>query len=488
MRPGLDLPPERLGARRRWWILADLGLAQLMVVLDGTIVNIALPSAQRELGFSTTDRQWVITAYSLAFASLLLLGGRLADRIGRRRIFLIGLIGFAIASAVGGSAATFGILLAARAVQGAFAALLAPAALSLLTTTFTEPAERSKAFGVFGAVAGSGAAIGLLLGGGLTEYLSWRWCLYVNLAIAAIAFAIGMIVLERDRIRPSAPLDIPGTVTVSGGLFMVVFGFAHAETAGWLNPLTITYLAVGVALLVVFVALQHRVPHPLLPLRVILDRNRAGGYLATFVVAIGLFGVLLFLTYYLQAIEGFSAVRSGVAFLPMSAAIVLASFVGSTFLTPRVSPRIMLPLGMLTAAGGMALFTRIHVAGSYVGQVLPASLVLGVGLGAVFGFASNTGTSRVRAEDAGIASALVSTSQQVGASIGTALLNTLANSATAAYLAGHSGPAKLVQAHAAVHGYVTGFWVAAAILAAGAIAVLGLLRNGILAGPSVPVP
>ncbi|MCW3065203.1 MAG: transporter, partial [Solirubrobacterales bacterium] len=289
---------------RRWVILGLLGLAQLMVVLDATIVNIALPSAQKALHFSDGNRQWIVTAYALAFGSLLLLGGRLGDLFGRRRTFMVGLGGFALASALGGIAQSFEVLVAARALQGAFGALLAPAALSLLTTTFTHPDERGKAFGIFGAIAVGGGALGLLLGGVLTEYLSWRWCLYVNLALALPALLGAAALLSHGTSTAKPRLDIPGTLTASGGLFALVYGFSHAQTSSWGNGVTLGFIAAAVALLGAFVTIQRRSSHPLLPLRVVADRNRGGAFLAVLVVGAGMFGVFLFLTYYLQQTLG----------------------------------------------------------------------------------------------------------------------------------------------------------------------------------------
>ena len=292
---------------RRWLILAVLGVAQLMIVLDSTIVNIALPTAQTDLGFSNSDRQWVVTAYALAFGSLLLIGGRIADIVGRKWVFLVGLLGFALASAVGGAATGVGMLIAARGVQGLFAALLAPAILSLLTTTFTDLSERGKAFGVFGAIAGAGASIGLLLGGFLTEYANWRWTMFVNLIFAAAALVGGFLLLEHSRAAERPKLDLPGTLTVSAGLFFLVYGFSHAETDGWADKLTITFLIAAAVLLTVFVVMQRRLAHPLLPMRIVLDRNRGGAYLAMFASAAGMFAVFLFLTYYLQRTRGLLA-------------------------------------------------------------------------------------------------------------------------------------------------------------------------------------
>jgi EmrB/QacA subfamily drug resistance transporter len=449
-----------------------------MVVLDATVVNIALPSAQTALGFSDADRQWVVTAYTLGFGSLLLLGGRLSDLFGRRRTLIIGLVGFAIASAVGGAAQSFDTLIAARAVQGIFAALLAPAALSLLTTTFTEPKERGTAFGVFGAIAGAGAGIGLLLGGFLTEYLSWRWCLYVNLVFAVFA-VVGAVLLLSKHARVSKPyLDILGTLTGSAGLFALVYGFSEADRNGWGASSTMGFLAAGVVLLAVFIAIEHRAGHPLLPLRIVADRNRGGSLLAMLTAAIGMFGVFLFLTYYLQQTLGYSPVKTGFAFLPMVGAIIATSTTSSTLLLPRLGPRLLIPTGMLLSAAGMVLLAQLSAHSTYAAHVLPALLVLGLGLGLVFAPAFSTATLGVDRRDAGVASATVNTAQQVGGSLGTALLNTVATTATTTFLAGKSVVTPPLVTDATVHGYVTAFWWAAAIFAAGAVVCALLLRPG----------
>lgn len=473
----LSAPPDTAAADNRWWVLVIVGLAQLMVVLDTTIVNIALPSAQHELGFSNADRQWIITAYALGFGGLLLLGGRLSDLIGRRRVFLIGLVGFAGASAVGGASTGFAMLVIARAVQGSFGALLAPAALSILTTTFTEPSERGKAFGVYGAIAGAGGAVGLLLGGVLTEYLNWRWCLYVNVGIAAVAFA-GAVRLLVDQPRdPDVRLDGPGTTLVVGGLVAFVYGLSEAETRGWGDPLTLALLIGGVVLLVGFVVVEQRVGHPLLPLRVVLDRYRGGSYLAILFTAVALFGVFLFLTYYLQLTLGYSPVKTGLAFLPMAAAIMLASTVSTAALLPRTGPRPLIPTGMLISAVGMALLRRIGLHTSYASGLLPGLVLVGLGLGLVFGCAINAATARTRPEDAGVASAMVNTTQQVGGSIGTALLNTIAASALSSYLVAHGhSPAALAQAP--VRSYTVAFTVVLGIFVAGAIVTAVVLPSG----------
>jgi MFS family permease len=337
---------------RRWLILAVIALAQLMVVLDLTVMNIALPSAQRALHFTTVDRQWVVTAYTLAFGSLLLLGGRLADLLGRKVTFLTGLAGFAGVSAIGGASVNFTMLVTARACQGAFAALLVPSALSLLTTTFTEPKERGKAFGIYGAIAGAGGAVGLLLGGALTEYLSWRWTLYVNLVFAAVAFAGGALLLGRQPSRIKAQLDIPGVLLVSGALFCLVYGFSNAASHSWATPSTYGFIAAGAVLLAAFAAWQGRAAHPLLPPRVVLDRNRGGAYASMLIASAGLFGTFLFLTYYLQQTLGYSPLVTGVAFLPLSGGLIAASNLSTIMLMPRVGPRPLVASGMLAAAGG----------------------------------------------------------------------------------------------------------------------------------------
>jgi EmrB/QacA subfamily drug resistance transporter len=478
-------PPSAASSSRRWWVLAVLGIAQLMVVLDATIVNIALPHAQSALHFSNDDRQWIVTAYSLAFGSLLLLAGRIADLFGRKRVFLVGVIGFAVASAVGGAAPNFAMLVASRAVQGAFGALLAPASLSLLTTTFVHPAERGKAFGIYGGIAGSGSSVGLLLGGLLTEYLNWRWTMYINVAFAVVAAVAGAALLDRHSPDSRQRLDTTGTVLVSAGLFAVVYGFAHAATktgtAGWTDAVTIGFLVVGVALVAAFVAWQRRAPHPLLPQRVVLDRDRGGAYAAMFLAAIGIFGVFLFLTYYLETSRGYSAVRTGLAFLPMTVLIVLVAALANTVLLARISSRVLLPSGLVLSAIGMAMLTRIGLQSSYATTILPAMLVTAVGLGLVFAPCFTLGTTGVGEDDAGVASATINVAQQIGGSIGTALLNTIATTAVSSYVAAHvgQGPMRMVQAAAAVHGYTVVFWVGAAVFLVAALLVGPLLRPGV---------
>jgi EmrB/QacA subfamily drug resistance transporter len=474
---------------KRWWILALLGIAQLMVVLDATIVNIALPHAQAALGFSNTDRQWIVTGYSLAFGSLLLLGGRIADYFGRKRIFLIGVVGFAAASAFGGAAQNFGMLLTGRVVQGAFGALLAPATLSLLTTTFTEPAERSKATGIYGGIAGGGASVGLLLGGVLTQYLDWRWVMYVNVLIAVIAFSGGMVLLKNIATPDRPRLDLVGTVLAAVGLFCLVFGFSHASMAagstGWTQPVTLGTLIGGAILLVAFFLVEQRAAHALLPLRILADRNRSGAYLAMFLAAIGMFGVFLFLTYYLEDTLRYSAVKTGVAFLPLTLVLVVVAAVGNTILLTKVSPRIAVPSGLVIAGVGMALLTRIGLQGNYAADVLPTLLLVGVGLGLVFAPSFTLGTLGVDRGDAGVASATINVAQQIGGSIGTSLLNTIAATAAAGYVTAHAASIpsaatkQLVVANSLMHSYHLVFWVAAAIYAGAAVVTALLLRSGV---------
>ncbi|MGD8169956.1 DHA2 family efflux MFS transporter permease subunit [Herbiconiux sp. P16] len=473
---------------RRWWVLSTVALAQLMVVLDSTVVNIALPAAQADLGFSDGERQWVVTAYSLAFGSLLLLGGRLSDLIGRKRTFIIGLIGFALASAVGGAAPGFGTLVAARAVQGAFAALLAPTALAVLTTTFTVPKERARAFGVFGAIAGAGGAIGLLLGGFLTEYFDWRWNLYINVFIAIAAVIGGAIFVTsvaREGERPK--LDVPGTVLVSAALFALVYGLSNAETDGWDSPLSWGMLIASGILLIAFVLWQRRAAHPLLPLAIVLDRNRGAAFSSVFIAGAGLFGVFLFVTFYLEKSLNYTPLETGVAFLPMIASLILAAQLSTNLLVPRLGPKVMVPIGMVLATIGMVLFTRLTLESSYAPDLLPAFIVLGLGIGSIMPASIQTATLGIDGHFAGVGSALVNTSQQVGGSIGTALLNTLAATAAANYVAAHLPVTDAVTADAAVASYATAYWWGAGFFAFGAVLSALLFRRRQPAATPAPV-
>ncbi len=461
--------------RRRWWALVVIATAQLMIVLDASVVIVALPSAQHALHISLANRQWVMSAYTLAFGSLLLLGGRIADFFGRRRIFVTGLLGFGASSALGGLAQSSAMLFGARALQGAFAALMAPAALSLLTLTFTEARERARAFGVYGAVAGSGAALGLVLGGTLTQVASWRWTLLINAPIAlAAAFAAWRVLGEWRGTGRRGGYDLLGATTATGGLFLLVYGFTTASTHGWASALTLVLLGASAALLALFVAIELRAEHPLLPLRVVLERNRGGAYLASFLVGIGLLGTFLFLTYFLQGTLHYSALRTGFAFLPFSGGIIAGAGLASRFL-PRTGPRRLMGVGLLLAAAGLFWFTRLTVDASYLTSLLPAEVIVSLGMGLAFVPMSSTALVRIDQHSAGVAAALVNATQQVGGALGIALLNTVAASAATSYLATRQ-PLPSVLARAAVHGYSVGFSVSALLLCAAVAAAVLLIR------------
>ncbi len=459
---------------RRWLALGIIAVAQLMVVLDASIVNIALPSAQKALHISPSTRQWVITAYTLTFGGFLLLGGRIADYTGRKKMFIIGLIGFACSSALGGAAVTGPMLFASRALQGGFAALLAPAALSLITVTFTEVHERATAFGVYGAIAGGGAAIGLLMGGVLTEYASWRWCLLVNVPIAVVTAVAAAAVVRESKAKGNTSYDIPGTLTVTAGLASLVYGFTKAESDGWRSTTTLSFLAIAVVLLGAFLLIEVRSKNPLLPMRVVRERNRGGSYLASFLLGAGMFGMFLFLTYYFQGTLGFSALKSGFAFLPFSVGIIVAATVSSKVL-PRLGPRPVMTSGFLVGTAGMLWLTQIGVDTSYWTHVLPAELLMSLGLGFAFVPMGSTALLGVGNHDAGVASALVNTSQQIGGSLGTSLLNTVAGTATAAYLVGKL-PTRENTSQATVHGFTVGFWIAAACLFGAALSAIFIVK------------
>lgn len=452
-----------------------------MVVLDATIVNIALPKAQVDLGISDANKQWVITAYALAFGGLLLFGGRISDLFGRKRTFVIGLIGFALASALGGAAENQALLFGSRALQGVFGALLAPAALSLLAVTFTDAKERAKAFGIFGAIAGGGGAVGLLLGGFLTDSLNWRWTFFVNIPFAIVA-AIGAyyFVHERAGSRNRSSLDIPGVLLSTFGLVSLVYGFTRAES-GWSDALTIGSFVASVVLLAAFILVESRVKSPLLPLRVLADRTRGGIYASLGLAVIGMFGLFLFLTYYLQVVKGYSSLSTGFAFLPMVAGMITGSTQIGARLMTRVAPRLLMGPGFLLAAVGMLLLTRLEVDSSYAGVILPGMVLLGLGMGTAFMPAMSMATHGIEPRDAGVASAMVNTSQQVGGAIGTALLNTVAASATTAFLVDHAAGAtdpKLLQLQAMVDGFTTAIWWAVGILVVASAIAFTLINAG----------
>src|SRR5438309_1211811 len=460
------------GRDRRWLALAVIGVAQLMIILDASIVNIALPHAQAALHISDASRQWALTAYTLTFGGLLLLGGRIGDYLGRKRTFLIGLFGFAAASAFGGAAQSATWLFSARAVQGVFAAVLAPAVLSLITTTFTEAHERAKAFAVYGAISGTGAAIGLIAGGALTEYLSWRWTLLVNTPIALVVAALAVPLLKESRAEGNRHFDVPGAVVATGGLALLVYGFTEASLHGWTAAFTVTLLVAAAVLLIGFVVWEQRAANPMLPLRIVLDRNRGGAYLGFFLATLSLFGVFLFLTYYFQGVLGYSALKAGIAFLPFPIGVIVSSTIASRTL-PRFGPRVLATAGFTLAAIGMLWLTQLPADSAYLTHVVPAMLAISLGMGHVFVPLSSTALLGVPNHDAGAASALVNTMQQVGGSLGVALLNTIATSATASYAAAHGGLSRA----AVVHGFTSGFAVGVGLLALGGIVVSTLIRS-----------
>jgi EmrB/QacA subfamily drug resistance transporter len=459
---------------KRFRALAVIAVAQLMVVLDAAVVIIALPSAQRSLHISTANRQWMLTAYTLAFAGLLLLGGRIADYMGRKRMFIISLIGFAAASALGGLAQDSAMLFGARALQRPFAAVMAPAALSLLTVAFTEPKERARAFGVYGAISGGGAAIGLILGGALTQYASWRWTLLINVPIAIVAAMAAFRFVTESRNPTRHGYDIPGAVTVTGGLLALVYAFTEAGVKGWSSTPTLALFAAAAVLLTAFVLVEQRVAHPLLPLRIILERNRGGSFLASLLVGTAMLGTFLSLTYYFQGTLHYSAMKSGLAFVPFSLGVIFGATAASRLL-PRFGPRFVILLGLVLGAVGLAWFTFLDVHTAYISLVLPAEVIVSAGMGLSFVAMSSTSLIGVTPADAGVASALVNTTQQAGSTMGAALINTIAAGATASYLAVH-GHSATAQVAGSIHGYTTAFLFSAIVLAAAAVAAFALIR------------
>ncbi|MGW4409331.1 DHA2 family efflux MFS transporter permease subunit [Nonomuraea sp. NPDC004702] len=463
----------------RWWVLALAGTAQLMVVLDSTVVNIALPSMQDDLKMSDATRGWVVSAYTLAFGGLLLIGGRLADRFGQRLAFVAGLLGFAAASALAGLAPNAPLLFAGRAAQGAFAALLAPTALSLITTTFTEARERTTAFGVFGALTGVGAAIGLLVGGLLTQYLSWNWCLLINVPITALALVRVPAVIPATTPVRGRPLDLAGMALSMLGMLAIVYSLSEMATQGWSSPLVLALLAVGPLLLVAFIAWEARSRHPLLPLRVLRDRTRAGAFLAIGLPQVSMFGFFLFLTYYLQQILGYSPLQTGLAFLPLSLAIGVGSTVITKMLEPKLSPPALIIPALLMMAAGIALLIGAGPGGFsvYLTLLLPAELLIGLGLGCVIAPSISMATAGVGADDAGVASATVNVVQQLGGAIGIALLNTVATTAAAGYLATSGTSDARARTDAIMHGFSVSLAIAAAIVVATAVIAGFMLRS-----------
>ena len=448
-----------------------------MLVLDGTVMNIAIPSAKIDLGITDANQQWIITAYTLAFGSLLLLGGRIGDFMGRKKIFIIGLLGFAGASALGGIASSQELLFAARALQGVFGALLAPAALAIISVTFTVPSERAKAFGVFGAISGGGAAIGLIVGGALTEFFSWRWCLGVNTPIAILAAILAAKFVHESKAGGDHTYDIPGVVTATAGLFALTYGFNEAAREGWTNSITLTFLATAAVLLIAFVVIEAKVANPLMPLRVITERNRGGSYLGSLIVGAGLFSMFLFLGLYLQVILGYTPLRSGFAYIPFSIGIIVFAGVASKLL-PKIGPKPLMVPGLIFAGIGLLMLTRITPETDYATHVLPSLLIMSSGIALVFIPLTSTSLHGVSGRDTGVASAMVNTSQQIGGSLGVALLNTIAATAATSYAATHSELGKMVQPYAVTHGFTVAFKVSAALLFAGALVLFFFINVG----------
>jgi EmrB/QacA subfamily drug resistance transporter len=452
---------------RRWFALVVIGIAQLMVVLDASIVNIALPHASLSkalggLAISPKNYQWAVTAYTLTFGGFLLLGGRVGDYMGRKRAFLTGLVGFAGASLLGGFAQNQQMLFGARALQGVFGALLAPAALSLISVTFTDSKERAKAFGVYGALSGVGGAIGLIAGGLLTQYFSWRWCLFVNTPMAMLAFSLAIPNIHESKVEGHPHYDVPGALSATAGMVSVVYGVSQASTSGWGSTSAWPYMALGAALLVVFFLIETRVKSPLLPLRLITDRVRAGAFLAQIFIGLGLFGMFLFMTFYFQDVHGFSAVKTGLLFMPFSVGIILSAGATSQLL-PRIGPRILATVGCTMGALGLLFLSLIKPDSSYVAHVMPAMILTSLGLGMSFVSVASSALFNVHPEDTGAASAVLNTAQQIGSSFGTAIQNTIFVSSAGAFMAAvvhrpatASGQAALVSA-AHVHGFDLAF-------------------------------
>jgi EmrB/QacA subfamily drug resistance transporter len=468
--------PRTARSGRLGLALVVIASAQLMVVLDATIVNVALPHVQRALGFSGSGLEWVVNAYAVTFGGLLLLGGRTGDRLGRRRVFVAGLLLFSLASLLGGFATGQWWLLAARAVQGAGGAVIAPNALALITTTFPEGRPRNRAMGVYSAMAGGGGAVGLLLGGLLTTYVSWRWVMFVNVPIGIVVAAAAHRVLAESPRRPG-PIDVAGAVTGTAGVALLVYGLSKAASgpdgvSHWGDAPVLASLAAAAALIVSFVLIEVRSSHPLLPMRILADRNRTGAYLIMLCIGTAMFGMFFFLTLFTQTVLGYSAVRSGICYLPFTAGIVVAAGLASQ-LMPRIGARPLILAGTSAAAGGMFWFAQLTEHATYPGQLLGPILVTSSGLGLLFVPLALVALHNVAEQDAGVAASLLNTGQQVGGAIGLAALGTIAwttvannlRNATAAIAAGRqpaASPAQLT-AHALATGFSRGFLAAAGI-------------------------
>ena len=461
----------------RWLVLVVVCLAQFMVVLDATIVNVALPSIQHGLGFAPADLQWVINAYTLVFGGFLLLGGRAADLVGRKRLFMAGIAVFTLASLVNGLAQSSGMLVAGRALQGLGGALVAPAALSIITTTFTSPGERTRALGVWSAIAAGGGAFGLLLGGILTDALSWEWIFFVNVPVGLAALAAAARFVPESRVEVAhRSFDLAGAVTVTSGLVVLVYAIVKAQAFGWGSGRTLGLAAVALALLGAFIVIERRSRAPLVRLSIFRIRSITAANVVMLLVASGMFAMFFFASIYVQEVLGYSPLKAGFAFLPMTLGIVVGAGIAQQ-LVPRFGVRAVAVGGISLAAAGMALLTGVPVDGSYASDLLPGLLPMSIGMGLTFVPITLLGTGNVGAEDAGLASGLFNTSQQVGGALGLAVLSTLAANATAGSAA--SGAAALV------HGYQVAFGAGAAMLATGAVLLTVLLRRRDVAGLEV---
>jgi EmrB/QacA subfamily drug resistance transporter len=458
-------------SRTRWLALGLLSVVQFMIVLDIAIVNVALPSIQADLGFSQENLQWVISAYALVFGGFLLLGGRAADLLGRRRIFVAGLVIFSLASLLAGLAWSEGSLIGARALQGFGAAIIAPAALSILSTTFTEGRERNIALGVWGAVGGFGGAAGVLLGGILTDGLSWEWIFFVNVPVGVAALILTPLLLNESRDATVKSFDVPGAVLVTGGLSLFVYAITQAGQDGWLAGKTLASFAGALVLLVGFVAWERRHPEPLMRFGILQTRTVSGANVAGFILGTALFSMFLMLTLYMQQVLGYSAMKAGVAYLAVALSAIVWSAVAAQLVT-RVGVKPVLVTGMTMLTAGLVYFTQVSVGGSYLGDLLPGFLLIGIGIGFSFVPISIAALAGVRASEAGLASGLINTSQQIGGALGIAALSTIATTRTEDALAsGTLLPSALVD------GFSAAFLAGALIAGAGIIAALTLIRR-----------
>jgi EmrB/QacA subfamily drug resistance transporter len=455
-----------------------VALAQFMVVLDATIVNVALPSIQRGLHFSNANLQWVVNAYTLAFGGFLLLGGRAADLFGRRRLFLGGIVLFSAASLLNGLAGSAAMLVVGRALQGLGGAMVSPAALSIITTTFAEGRERTRALGVWSAVAVGGGAVGLLLGGILTDLVSWRWVFFVNVPVGAVAFLLSSRSVPESRaVAGARRIDVWGAVTVTAGLLVAVYAIVNAQSAGWISVQTLGFGAVAVALIGGFVAIETRHSHPLIRLGILRKRSLAGADTAMLLVASGMFGMFFFASLYVQDVMGYSPLRAGLAFLPVTAGIISGAGLSQVLIRAR-GVRAVATMGMTLAAFGLLLLSRIPVEGSYLGDLLPGLMMMAPGMGLTFVPITLIATTNVDSSDAGLASGLLNTAQQVGGALGLAILATLSAGRTSSVLSGLGHvPSPVDRVGALVSGFQLAFFVAACLLAAGAVTLQAVVRR-----------